>query len=498
MKTRNLFLSLFAFAAVCACNKEADPVGPEQLDGETYIAVTIKQPSDASTRAPQDAGFKYGSDAENAVTTARFILYDSYGKYIIHQDVTISTWTDAATDPAGNVETTSNAVLVLDEGLSAPRYMIAVLNYPQNAGGVPIDYTVDMTAFYNVNGDFLTGCTVSGKFIMTNSVSSACKATVIPADKIFTEKSQATQAGNAVDVYVERVVARVDVKENATVAQHGENISYDGTLIDVEPKILGYTLANTTQKSNLIKNIEGITMGWSWDEPANFRSYWANSVAGINVNPSYEAITNANAASVYCQENTNGTDTPSTMLLVKARIVKSGESEGLDMIKYLGNYYSEDGFKTYVVNNILNTCKHDGDVAYAKTDLVIKKAESPAKPWEVVVKLTDVAASYGGVTGDPTTLLEGMSSIWRWTGGAAYFFTPVKHYGEDGSGNKLNGIVRNHVYDMTVNSVTGLGTPVVDVELPIDPEKPVDAKYSIGAEVNILSWKVVSQTVDLN
>lgn len=51
---------------------------------------------------------------------------------------------------------------------------------------------------------------------------------------------------------------------------------------------------------------------------------------------------------------------------------------------------------------------------------------------------------------------------------------------------------------MTVKSVTGLGTPVVDVESPIDPEKPVDAKYSIGAEVNILSWKVVSQTVDLN
>ena len=103
MKTRNLFLSLFAFAAVCACNKEADPVGPEQLDGETYIAVTIKQPSDASTRAPQDAGFEYGTDAENAVNTAKFILYDSYGKYIIDQDVTISTWTDAA-NPADNVE----------------------------------------------------------------------------------------------------------------------------------------------------------------------------------------------------------------------------------------------------------------------------------------------------------------------------------------------------------------------------------------------------------
>lgn len=494
MKTRNLFLSLFAFAAVCACNKEADPVGPEQLDGETYIAVTIKQPSDASTRAPHDAGFKYGTDAENAVTTAKFILYDSYGKYITDQDVTISTWTDAVSDPEDEVETKSNAVLVLEDGLSAPRYMIAVLNYPEN----DVDYDVDMNEFYTVNGDFLTGCTESGKFIMTNSVSSACKATVIPADKIFTEKSQATMAGNAVEVYVERVVARVDVKENTLVTQNGETISYDGTLIDVIPEILGYTLANTTQKSNLIKAIEGITMGWAWDEPANFRSYWANSVAGIKVNPSYQAITDADAASVYCQENTNGIDTPSTMLLVKARIVKSGELVGLDMIKYLGNYYSEDGFKTYVVNNILNTCKHDGDVAYAITDLVIKKAESPAKPWEVVVKLTDGAASYANVTGDPTTLLEGMSSIWRWTDGAAYFFTPVKHYGDDGSGNNLNGIVRNHIYDMTVNSVTGLGTPVVDVELPIDPEKPVDAKYSIGAEVNILSWKVVSQTVDLN
>mgnify|MGYP003558779478 CR=1 FL=1 len=50
MKTRNLFLSLFAFAALCACNKEAQPEVPQILDADTYIKVNIMA-TDASTRA---------------------------------------------------------------------------------------------------------------------------------------------------------------------------------------------------------------------------------------------------------------------------------------------------------------------------------------------------------------------------------------------------------------------------------------------------------------
>ena len=62
MKTRNLFLSLFAFAALCACNKEAQPEGPKVpqiLEEDACINVSIVS-DNLDTRAGTDAGFSDG------------------------------------------------------------------------------------------------------------------------------------------------------------------------------------------------------------------------------------------------------------------------------------------------------------------------------------------------------------------------------------------------------------------------------------------------------
>ena len=83
--------------------------------------------------------------------------------------------------------------------------------------------------------------------------------------------------------------------------------------------------------------------------------------------------------------------------------------------------------------------------------------------------------------------------------GKAYFFTHVEHFGPD-AGVNAYGIVRNHYYEITINSIAGLGTPVSDESEPevITPEKPTDLDYNLAAKINILMWKVVRQTVDLN
>ena len=58
------------------------------------------------------------------------------------------------------------------------------------------------------------------------------------------------------------------------------------------------------------------------------------------------------------------------------------------------------------------------------------------------------------------------------------------------------GIVRNHYYNITLNSITSIGGPVSgeDEELTIIPGE--DENYYIQAEINILSWREVDQTVD--
>lgn len=59
------------------------------------------------------------------------------------------------------------------------------------------------------------------------------------------------------------------------------------------------------------------------------------------------------------------------------------------------------------------------------------------------------------------------------------------------------GVVRNHVYKCTITHLSGLGTPVYNPDEVIIPEKPNNEVAYIAADIHVLSWRVVSQNVDL-
>ena len=57
--------------------------------------------------------------------------------------------------------------------------------------------------------------------------------------------------------------------------------------------------------------------------------------------------------------------------------------------------------------------------------------------------------------------------------------------------------MRNHIYDLTLSSIKGIGTPVFDPDDVIIPERPdIENLYYLAARINVLAWKVVSQTVN--
>lgn len=96
--------------------------------------------------------------------------------------------------------------------------------------------------------------------------------------------------------------------------------------------------------------------------------------------------------------------------------------------------------------------------------------------------------------------------------GKAYFNVPLKHifynpalYDENKASNDFDaekaqlgdyGVVRNHVYQLTINGIQGLGSGIGDLNQPIVPPTEVD-NYYIAAKLNILKWRIVSQSVDL-
>ena len=80
--------------------------------------------------------------------------------------------------------------------------------------------------------------------------------------------------------------------------------------------------------------------------------------------------------------------------------------------------------------------------------------------------------------------------------GHTYYYIDIEHLGTAAA---KFGVVRNHVYQIDVNSIKGYGTPVFipnsDVVTPEYPE--LEQESFVAARINILSWKIVSQSVNI-
>lgn len=88
--------------------------------------------------------------------------------------------------------------------------------------------------------------------------------------------------------------------------------------------------------------------------------------------------------------------------------------------------------------------------------------------------------------------------------GLAFFSVPIRHlnwkneYYKDGKYQWADmasgslGVVRNHVYNLTITKITGLGTALRDPDQPIVPAKE-EANQYIAARLNILAWRVVPE-----
>lgn len=98
--------------------------------------------------------------------------------------------------------------------------------------------------------------------------------------------------------------------------------------------------------------------------------------------------------------------------------------------------------------------------------------------------------------------------------GVTYYIARIKHFGNDltpwaagnetyGANNDANntkylgryGVLRNNLYDLTINTISGPGYPDVPEVRPTDPDDE-DTKY-ISVSVKILDWAKRSDTLDL-
>ena len=84
--------------------------------------------------------------------------------------------------------------------------------------------------------------------------------------------------------------------------------------------------------------------------------------------------------------------------------------------------------------------------------------------------------------------------------GMMYYYVPIRHVtaGRSEGSYQLGdiGVVRNHWYKITVNSVKRPGIPVSDPDQPIIPNVDPADQY-LGLDIHILPWHVIEQNIDL-
>jgi len=299
--------------------------------------------------------------------------------------------------------------------------------------------------------------------------------------------------------------------------------------------------------------------GLEWTYPAFHRSYWAQNPSDAKVElatkdaaggyTNYSGITNANFTNgvVYCQENAanddKGTkDNTTTKVIIAAELYTQDDQNNFtkaSIYEYAGQRYltAEDCAKamlTAVGNNIYveDSIDDQGNTQYrgitsANVDFVSAisagkvteyseyttgNKETGSKTYKSYLKLKD-GTYYTTSDGTTFTKIEDLSTSTEvanlqtiyakvYAEGKSYFYFDIQHLGSyTGVPSTVEfgqyGVVRNHVYNVSITGITGIGTPVFNPKEYIVPEKPDDETY-VAARINILSWRIVTNSVSLD
>ena len=545
MKKFQFMALLLAAALSTACQRSLDREDSQSFDGEKgYVSLSLNLPTVSGTKANDE--FNDGDESEYKVNNAVIAFF--YGadeatavcKYAISIDKADGIFAEPAHD---NITSTfvTGAVEVPAKEANENVYALAVLNRVNGLMSVNAEgdlmlngnsEDLTMAAFQEaLDASALAGH--ANGFMMTNAPvydATDVIVTLTPVT-VYTEKSHVENAAPD-KIYVERVEAKVTLEVSKDATDNTLTVD-DGTFAGATVKIDGWYLQNTNRKYYPVRKTNE-----QWLNAENYgkvgsdnrfvgvvslpqRIYWAedhnynDAVSDENLASEFNIVTdepaswNAVGCHAYCAENTTAAKVMNkkqlTGVLIRATYTPSGFNAG-DSFLITGQFntvYSETEFKAWVLATVglasgtVEIIAEDGDAvtdAEGLKGLITINGSVPTD--DQAAKLLDAADN----------------SIKYYQEGVSYYYSSIiRHFDDDetpltdGSVADVNeyseyihlgryGVVRNNWYQLIVNSVSGPGEP----EIPEIPDEPADARTSyINCEINVLSWAVRDQVIDL-
>ncbi|MBQ2122317.1 MAG: Mfa1 fimbrilin C-terminal domain-containing protein [Bacteroidaceae bacterium] len=538
---RYLFIALATFALI-GCTEDMTDSTP--LDGEleqSYIAVTLAS-DEVSSRANGDAAFEYGDEAERYVESAHFFLFKADGSAfpvngVSGKNYLSFTLNSNGTQPgetgrpdAGpNVSDVKDKILVFNNYKGEyPSYIVAVLNWDEHH--IQPSYTLD-----NLYNTITNIRNANDHFVMSNAVYADTQGEIVRASRLSVDnigKTEAEAMAHPVQIYVERLSAKVEVRAKGNVA--GQDATYDiaasvgGT--PVYAKVLTWELHNEYHQSILLKHIYphkwglGSEVGFLWNDPVQSRSYWATSHAGTFPSDNHFDWSTGglapDAGVAYVGENTQQpvldgegkvVADPRTKVIIKAQLVDASGTP-LELALWYGmGYVGETVLRQEVAKLLASQLYYREGGAYRSIDpadlKLVAGTHAPAgagvQAYEAFFQIADASRSrswytYSSADGYTQATIQEVNSRLAqvapalvYKNGMTYYFTDIRHLGRTDSASAF-GIVRNHIYRVNISAITGFGTPVYDADVDVEvPQRPTQVNSYVAAEMRILSWKVV-------
>lgn len=565
MKNFRVLSSVLASALMmtvmsCSSSDDLNGGGPDNANDKSYLSIRINNVgSVAGSRAAGD--YSDGTADENHIESVRFYFFNSDGTpYILKNDgkSTGKNWLEKNSDlntenkQNPNVSMISNPLLVIEGNTGAsPAVMIAVIN-PNSLDGDKLGdgaKTLDDVKRTSIFSQFYT--TGNKNFVMSNSVYVAngvekCASIVTG----FVATTADAAKSKPVDLYVERVVAKVQPTIDATyTADDGRKwtkidgkdaikVGVYGTN-DIYAVVDGWGVADENGKAELVKQVNtawndenlGISV---WTSPDYHRCFWTSSVAfaagtgaegNAPVNHSYNdfaarKLTDCAYTLPNAPTSVNADPYASTltkMVLATHLVYKDGENyKPAEICQYRGQEYLHvNDVKTEVANNFADYYIKKGNTRtkLQSSDIEFTTDVTGIKDYQVVATLrtlaageslqkktgtTEEASSYTDVPKETFQNLMNEEPAQIRKDGKAYYFIPIRHLGTDPKKLGYYGIVRNHVYSINIQNMYGFGTPVFDPSKVIDPTIPSNDATYLAARINVLSWRVVKYNADLD
>lgn len=328
MKKRSFLLAGLAalFMASCSDNDLNQEDKIIEKDANLYMRVSIANPSGQLGRAAE-SGYEFGSEDEMAISKILFVFYDKDENYV--GNTTMNSTDFIKTTPGSDgsqIDVVADLVIPVElkAGVGVPYYAMAYVN-PTTSKTTSTDQVSSLEtaktllrSWNEIIPKKQGGLNENG-FTMSNSVYYAAEETntpvsiaaVIPDGALFEEKKDAEESETKLTIYVERLAAKVSVKQNANIKETNNTVADgdDTKVLKFVPLAWGvnnvekttFLIKNFRQGQNVSRNentgVSSITaltnlnygaantgiqdketsFSWDWNLPNHFRSFWACS-----------------------------------------------------------------------------------------------------------------------------------------------------------------------------------------------------------------------------